>query len=182
MYKMYNLNSIIYPFNYLNYLLGIKKSSQFSNSFRTLGNESYKGKKISEALRFYNLAILFAHAKSPEKGLALANRSALLMGLKEYEDALTDCIKALDYAEVLGDSEIVDKLKIRKAKLETLSENGTNLHGKHFPGTELLREIVEKVGKNNDEIEGAAEFVRIFTQEGKGRGLRNVGQEKVKAG
>ncbi len=54
------------------------------------GNEAYKNKKFDEALNLYEEAIKL----NPEEPLYYNNKAAAYIELKQYENALTEVLKA----------------------------------------------------------------------------------------
>ncbi|XP_054290249.1 SET and MYND domain-containing protein 4-like isoform X1 [Macrosteles quadrilineatus] len=87
------------------------KSANESAKYRSEGNKAYCERNDEEALTIYNLSVSAAPYESTEFALALANRSAVLMRLKYYEEAARDINLALLNK---NDAVPTQKLLIRK--------------------------------------------------------------------
>jgi len=66
------------------------KNNDKSDTYRSRGNEAFKIKSYEEALKMYTLSIMTAEINSPNFALSVANRSAALYYLEEYEHSLKD--------------------------------------------------------------------------------------------
>ncbi|XP_066256363.1 SET and MYND domain-containing protein 4-like [Euwallacea similis] len=75
----------------------VLKDDTQSVQFRQEGNQCYARKELVKCLQLYTKSMCFATLNSKEYGLALANRSAAFLELKEYRDCITDielCFKS----------------------------------------------------------------------------------------
>ena len=83
----------------------LEKSAAKSILARTEGNKEFQNKKFSEALSRYNESVRYATMSSFEKefSMAVANRSAVLIHMKKYNECLMDIELSLSfgYPEVL---------------------------------------------------------------------------------
>ncbi|XP_014209928.1 SET and MYND domain-containing protein 4 [Copidosoma floridanum] len=84
----------------LKWVTDFQKSEQKSNAYREAGNRVFRQKKHSgkihlQAWKNYTFGIAYAPPKSNESALSYANRSALLIHLKKYEECLLDIDSAL---------------------------------------------------------------------------------------
>ncbi|KAK3860966.1 hypothetical protein Pcinc_033028 [Petrolisthes cinctipes] len=118
------------------------------------GSKAYMKKRDGEALSKYNECLRLAPPDSPTLPIAYANRSAVLVQMAKYEDALHD----LDRAEVAGyPSSLQHKLLARRIKCHTalgqLEQAREALQRlKNMP---LSPNIKEKVDKEVAELETA---------------------------
>lgn len=71
------------------------KSNDISDQYRSRGNERFKTQNYEESLKLYTLSILTAEINSLNYVLSVANRSAALYYLEEYEHCLKDIDRAL---------------------------------------------------------------------------------------
>lgn len=71
------------------------KCNDISDQYRTRGNEEFKTQNYQESLKLYTLSILTAEIDSLNYFLSVANRSAALYHLEEYEHCLKDIDRAL---------------------------------------------------------------------------------------
>lgn len=71
------------------------KNNKKSRAVRELGNTNFKNKSYVSALYEYNKSVMTAKIDSPDYALALANRSAALYYLEEYDDCIRDIHRAL---------------------------------------------------------------------------------------
>ena len=62
---------------------------------RDRGTELYKRRNFHDALHYYSLALMFAEDETEPAGIAYANRSAVLVELGHFEEALEDVKLAL---------------------------------------------------------------------------------------
>lgn len=107
---------LILPFMVTEY----EKSDALSTKFRQIGNQHYKQRKFTDALRAYNLGLNFASTEA-QLALCYANRSALALETepKQVYLALAD----IQRVELLGSSyptELLSKLVQRKEKCTRL--------------------------------------------------------------
>jgi len=70
------------------------KNNDTSNQYRSRGNEAFKIKNYDESLKMYTLSIMTAETGSLNFALSVANRSAALYYLEEYEHSLKDIDQA----------------------------------------------------------------------------------------
>lgn len=66
------------------------KNDAISALHRREGNNFYAKKNLVKSLQFYTKSLCFATPHSKESGLALANRSAVLFEMREYQLCLKD--------------------------------------------------------------------------------------------
>lgn len=71
------------------------KSEESSDKFRTEGNEFYSQRKFFDALLKYNESLCFAPEENECCGLAYANKSAVYLEMKLYEN----CIRNIELAK-----------------------------------------------------------------------------------
>lgn len=77
------------------------KNNTISDQYRSSGNEAFKIKNYEESLKMYTRSIMTADIDSPNFALSMANRSAALYYLEEYEHSLKDIdqtIKSKQYS------------------------------------------------------------------------------------
>lgn len=89
------------------------KNNEESTKYRTQGNEFYVQKTnagLLLALEFYNKSICYAENDSEELGLAFANRSAVYVDLRLYDDCLTN----IQLAKQSAPKRVMDKLNNRE--------------------------------------------------------------------
>lgn len=72
-----------------------KKNNYASDQYRLHGNEQFKIKNYEEALKLFTQSIMNAEIDSINFALSMANRSAALYYLKEYEHCLKDIDQVL---------------------------------------------------------------------------------------
>ncbi|XP_060839916.1 SET and MYND domain-containing protein 4-like [Rhopalosiphum padi] len=70
------------------------KNNDTSDQYRSRGNEAFKIKNYEESLKMYTRSIMTAEIDSPNFALSVANRSAALYYLEEYEHSLKDIDQA----------------------------------------------------------------------------------------
>lgn len=77
------------------------KSNEKSNALRTNGNEFYSKRKFFDSMLMYNKSLCLAEPGSENVGLAYANRSAVYLESKLYEQCLKNIAlaKANNYPE-----------------------------------------------------------------------------------
>ena len=77
----------------------LEKSAAKSILARTEGNKEFQDKKFPEALSLYNESVKYAPMSSVETefSMAVANRSAVLIHMKKYNECLQDVELALSY-------------------------------------------------------------------------------------
>ncbi|XP_050347749.1 uncharacterized protein LOC126771735 isoform X4 [Nymphalis io] len=83
----------------------ISKCKETSEKYREMGNKAYNSNNYQHCLMFYNQALLHAPNKSKEFKLALSNRSALFLKLKEYRACIKDistCLLSECPPEIIG--------------------------------------------------------------------------------
>ena len=105
------------------------KCSKSSVKFRIQGNRLFVKKnhtlEIHEKIwMLYTASIALAVSKSEELAAGYANRSALLMHLRKYDDSLRDIDRAL---KITSFDCLKVKLLCRKAKCSVLLKNGIEL-------------------------------------------------------
>lgn len=71
------------------------KSDKKACSIRTMGNIRFQNKDYVRALREYNVSVMTAKPNSEDYVYGLANRSAALYYLEEYNDCICDIHRAL---------------------------------------------------------------------------------------
>lgn len=79
----------------VNVLLREPKSNKKACSYRSMANVRFLNKDYVSALREYNMSIMSAEPNSEDYAFALANRSAALYHLEEYNDSIRDIHRAL---------------------------------------------------------------------------------------
>ena len=72
-----------------------QKNLETSRQLRDHANALFRSKSLQDALHYYNLALMFATTYTEAAGLAYANRSAILVELGHFQDALLDVDLAL---------------------------------------------------------------------------------------
>jgi len=70
------------------------KNNDTSDQYRLRGNEAFKLKNYEESLKMYTLSVMTAETDSLNFALSVANRSAALYYLDEYEHSLKDIDQA----------------------------------------------------------------------------------------
>lgn len=73
----------------------MKKDDEISDFYRLRGNKEFKDQNYEESLNLYTLSIMTAKIDSLNFSLSMANRSAALFHLKEYEHCLRDIDQSL---------------------------------------------------------------------------------------
>ena len=151
------------------------KNSATASAFRKKGNEYFQKKEYEDALVFYNLATMFAPAENQQLGMAYANRSAVLVELKDPEGALEDIGLALQNDYPLAS---VQKLEQRRAKCEELIATAKNIGNLHEFEVKLELEMRKKLSQDMRRIENpnpsipvAAKCIQIKFDKSKGRHL-----------
>ncbi|CAL4066162.1 unnamed protein product, partial [Meganyctiphanes norvegica] len=175
-----------------NEIIKDSKSEELAILLRKEGNDFYQKKKLEKALRKYNLSLMAApHPNDDENidkkhdryialSMSYANRSALLLELKEYDKCLND----IDRASKFGyPDDLKNKLLIRKAKgliamnrnqeasalvdeclkyMKTLSITDSKMKAT----TDHLRELKEKSSQNQEasisKVESQDKEYKIF--------------------
>lgn len=79
--KSYGMNPLV---------MKVMKSSYASTHYRNLGNQCYQKEFFHEALQFYNMALCFAPPLTEDFALAMSNRTAVLIALKQYRACMID--------------------------------------------------------------------------------------------
>lgn len=74
----------------------LKKNNSKANELRLIGNQHYKSRKFFQALICYNKSLCCAIPGSKDFSMAIANRSAVYMELKEYELCLENIKLAIE--------------------------------------------------------------------------------------
>ena len=136
-------------------------------------------RNLKAALHYFNLALMFAEMDSETVGMAYANRSAILVEMGHFEDALEDIDLALKnkYPESRA-----HRLEKRKVKCEELMQKKREEYLAINPGrrneieTEIqhmkhMRNELLRVKKPNPLIPAAADCVEIKVDEDQGRHL-----------
>ena len=95
--------------------LEYQKNTETSRLLRDLGNNVCKEKKFEVALHYYKLALMLAEIDSEAIGVAYANRSAVLVELGHFEEAIEDIDLALKNKYPASRSQ---KLEQRKFKCQ----------------------------------------------------------------
>ena len=72
-----------------------QKNTETSGLLREHGTVLYKQKNLQGALHYYNLALMFAEMDTEAAGIAYGNRSAVLVELGHFEEAIEDIDLAL---------------------------------------------------------------------------------------
>ena len=72
------------------------KNNVKANEFRLAGNQHYKSRKFFQALVCYNKSLCSAIPGTTDFSIAIANRSAVYMELKEYEFCLENIKLAIE--------------------------------------------------------------------------------------
>ncbi len=160
---------------------GFQKSGELSTKLREKANAEYKIGNLKNAMRGYNLALMFAPCKSQELGIAFANRSALLVQLKRYNAALNDLENSFHFIP----DNLKDKLEQRRMKCQTAScENISAEQEKESDlikkGNEYFYNTFFKLKNPNPNIPNAENWVKIDYKEDRGRFI--VATETVPAG
>lgn len=73
----------------------VNKNNDISNLYRSQGNDEFKMKNYEESLKLYTHSSMTAEIDSPDFALSVANRSAALYYLNEYEHSIKDIDQAL---------------------------------------------------------------------------------------
>ena len=150
-----------------------QKNPATSGKLRERGNEFFKQKNFEDALKTYNVAILFAPNGHEALGMVYANRSAVLVELREYEGALEDIKLALTngYPKSLA-----EKLERRKKKCEDMLglRRGDAIWKKvkkEIGERKKIRDEILQVRKPNTSIPGASSCIEINFDNVQGRHL-----------
>ena len=152
------------------------------------GTELYQLRDFHGALHYYNLALIFAQKGTQSVGFAHANRSAVLVELGRFEEALQEVDSALknNYPEAR-----VEKLKKRSDRCQKSIQQK---HDEYLAMDAQVRKDMEaemqkmrnirdemlKVEKSNPLMPAAADFVEIKYDTAQGRHL--VVNQDVPAG
>jgi hypothetical protein len=104
---------------------GFKKNPEKAQAFKDLGNESYKAKKLKDALQKYTKCIQFAPSDQDTLAIGFANRSAVFFQMKEYEKAILDIKRAMESGYPKGTRY---KLLERKTKSLLLLKRYNEMH------------------------------------------------------
>ncbi|XP_028041143.1 SET and MYND domain-containing protein 4 [Bombyx mandarina] len=96
-------------------VLEVKKDDNVSTYYRNQGNLFFKATQNYEALQFYNLSLIHAPLGTESYSLALANRSAVLFSMKQYDECIHDIVTvfAMEYPR-----DLENKLSKRKSMCE----------------------------------------------------------------
>ena len=159
--------------------LEYEKDPVASKALRDKGNECFKSGVYEDALESYNLAVMFARPEGEELGLAIANRSAVLVEMNDPIGALKDIDLALksNYPASLS-----SKLNQRRERCEKMVQKSKEdarkidrgLRAKVEAEWKLRKRIHDKmftIENPNPLIPSAADFVKISFNEEKGRYL-----------
>lgn len=87
-----------------------EKSNEKANEFRLAGNQHYKARKFYQALVCYNRSLSNAVLGTPDFAIAIANRSAVYMELKEYDL----CLENIEFAIEAGYPEDRKKILVER--------------------------------------------------------------------
>ena len=141
---------------------------------RKNGNAFFRREELGDALLHYNLAIMFAPLDQ-QLGMAYANRSAVLVQLKDPEGALEDIALALQ--NHYPPTSIL-KLEQRKKKCEEMIEKFKSIGNVRDLEEKLETEMRKKLCEDirhiqnpNPLIPVAAKCVQIKFEKAKGRHL-----------
>ena len=143
------------------------------------GTELYKLKNFLGALHYYNLALLFAETDTQAVGFSYANRSAVLVELGHFEEALQDVELALKNKYPASQIEKLEKRKSRcqksmqKKQAEYLAVNPKVREEveSEMQQVKNIRDELLVLKRPNSLIPAAAEFVEIKFDTGQGRYL-----------
>ena len=159
--------------------LEYQKNAETSRLLRDHGNRLYKQKNLEVALHYYNLALVFAELDSEAAGMAYANRSAVLVELGCFQDALDDVEYALKNKYPKSRS---PKLEQRRTKCQESILRKIQEYEAIEPKLRMemeeemkqmkeMREEMLRVKKSNPSMPAAAESVEIKFDEVEGRHL-----------
>ena len=153
------------------------KSTATATKLRKEGNTFFEMKQWRDALRHYNLAVLFAPECDEQLALAYGNRSAVLVRMDYPEEALRDVELALASNYPEGKK---SKLEQRRIKCQKMIEGeGYDEFETHAMGeakAELIqfrkfREEMLRIESPNPKMPSAADFVEVKFDDERGRYL-----------
>lgn len=114
------------------------KNNKISQKIRSLANVKFQNKNYVDSLWEYNASVRIAKNDSQDYALALANRSAALYHLEEYDDCINDIHRALvskypnELAYKLYEREIKCLVKIKMISLATVKFKVSTLFAHSF--------------------------------------------------
>lgn len=114
------------------------KNNKISQKVRSLANVKFQNKKYVDSLWEYSASVRIAKNNSQDYALALANRSAALYHLEEYDDCINDIHRALaskypnELAHKLYEREIKCLVKIKKISHATAKFKASTLFAHCF--------------------------------------------------
>lgn len=114
------------------------KNNKISQKIRSLANVKFQNKKYVDSLWEYNASVRTAKNNSRDYALALANRSAALYHLEEYDDCINDIHRALaskypnELAYKLYEREIKCLVKIKNISHATAKFKASTLFVHNF--------------------------------------------------
>ena len=160
-------------------LLEYVKDSGTSRLLRDRGTELYKQRNFQNALHYYSLATIFAEKGTEAAGIAYANRSAVLVEMGQFEEALEDVELAL--TNKYPDSRL-QKLEQRRKKcqesIQKKLQDYLAIDGKvrkemeaEMEDMKNLRNEILQLKKPNPLIPAAADCVEIKFDKNQGRHL-----------
>lgn len=133
---------------------GVSKSSEASEAFRKDGNalflqKSHNAQMHKQIFNFYCQSVMTAPNSSDQLAYAYGNRSAFLLHIKQYEDCIKDCNRALK----------ITNSKIFKAKM--LCRKAECLKKLKLPEFQNVLQEVEII---KDKIENDEQSEKIITE------------------
>jgi tetratricopeptide (TPR) repeat protein len=126
------------------------KSLATSNSLRGDGNEFYKQRKFYDALLKYNESLCYAEVGSESAGHAYANRSAIYLEMKLFDECLRNIQAAFAHNYPEKNFEV---LKKREEKCRKLMENSKRKSENILEFFKLSHEPNEKISSIADCLE-----------------------------
>ncbi|PZC76419.1 hypothetical protein B5X24_HaOG204658 [Helicoverpa armigera] len=88
--RVFYVYDILTKYKVIPLILKEDKCEFSSGYYRNLGNGMYQRADLFSAWQYYNLALMYAPLTSTTYSLAIANRSAVLAAMKEYEACIED--------------------------------------------------------------------------------------------
>lgn len=109
--KFFDRDGFLHYFETL--MQSAEKSKDKADLYRNQGNEQYSQKNYVQALELYNQSICWAATGSEQLGMGYANRSAVYLSLKMYDE----CLKSIELARQSDyPRKIISKLDQREVK------------------------------------------------------------------
>ena len=134
---------------------------------RTKGNEYYKAKNFTEALRAYNLSLCFSPVGSVEYYQSLANRSALFYQQRQFQRCQSDLL--LVFESSVDDGRIHQLQEKLQSRLDRCLAELREKNGEEWK-EELEKPLKYFQLKNpNPAVPSAEDTVKVETSQSRGR-------------